>query len=990
MKRLFKFLVATATTFSLLIANTPLTQIVVRADGDEPPVPTYTFTSKFVVEQQGTVDKLQFISGETVFMEPSEDIFNAGSIYVVLNQGEGSIYKSLRIVTRVEDQDEVLYDSASGTGSFSINSDFRVVNFNNAGDDENRVGILEIVYVNGGPDGGGGDETVYKVTVKSSVVRTINFVGCGIDNGERYGDPQLNIPQAGEYSLTFLGMPEEFTIENPGGMGVEKVGRLVKVIINGHEEKVTARYDRCTYSLKGLEPGDITIVLEGDDTPGGVIEWTNSGCPEDQIQDNIKRNHEEFQNGSARVVGVYKTYEDIGDPDKNIMSDYGIENNGALFDEYNGCLRIECGYWIAFDFTPLPGYQLIEFGGTAPDQLGTDDIKTTDEPNVYYFQMPQGNCHFTAVFDDPANKVKINGNSIVNGGAIEVPENEFAGGTAQMSVCDLDNNTRSDYDKNNDVQAALDKDNLEIEEYLSLDLANIYQKANTDDYWEEEYHELTEGNATVTLKVDGKFNPDNNKVYIVHDKGDEGIETIEAEYNPNTHEITFETGSFSNFMIATSDEANDIDVKPNDPPKPGQPEPGEPPMPGEDDNPEDRAPHFSLALVDDEVLLGNWEGEDNPFFVPVDEGQTIPSDAEIDNELPEDLPDDIELIYFIDDEEVASYFMDERETFTPGHFVVFEGIAVTEDTFEVYFKSCWIVAIDVIFTDLSMKVQDKDGKVLKPINVPEDEDYTIFECGDATPEDFTYYEFTFLEQPYEVVVKGINGYSIFVLDCMDNDVFNTPIGENYIKCPDEDYIWISAWGKVTESETVAFTESLTSASSVFEGVSAEKTKDYMLVVSEFYTEDAPEEDVAAIRKQLEEKGYTGTSFPLGFEIDLFDKNGSVHEPGFTVRVTLVLKKALELKEGETVLILHILDDDKFELIEAVYNAQNLTLTFETKTFSPFVVMIGTKAAPSPVVKTGEDINVTRIVIASLLIGAAAVAGILFIKRRNDEIEKEEN
>jgi hypothetical protein len=103
----------------------------------------------------------------------------------------------------------------------------------------------------------------------------------------------------------------------------------------------------------------------------------------------------------------------------------------------------------------------------------------------------------------------------------------------------------------------------------------------------------------------------------------------------------------------------------------------------------------------------------------------------------------------------------------------------------------------------------------------------------------------------------------------------------------------------------------------------------------------------------------------------------------------VLKEALTVKDGETVLILHMLDEG-FELIEAVYNAKDLTLTFETKTFSPFVVTIGTKTAPAAVVKTGETVNTTRIVIASILIGAAAAAGILFIRRREAEIEKEEN
>jgi hypothetical protein len=346
------------------------------------------------------------------------------------------------------------------------------------------------------------------------------------------------------------------------------------------------------------------------------------------------------------------------------------------------------------------------------------------------------------------------------------------------------------------------------------------------------------------------------------------------------------------------------------------------------------------------------------------------------------------LIYFINGEEVESFYMNERDkTFSPGHFVTYEGIKVTESTCEVYFNECWVVGIDVITLDLSLKALDKDGKEIKPLGDAE----LVFECGDAGEEDFTYFEIPFAECPSEIVVKGVNGYAIFWLGCNDEDILSTPIGENKILYPSkDDYIWISAWGMVPDSETVNFTDSLTKVSAVFDGVSEDKTDDYLLVVSEFDTADASEEEIAAFKKQIVEKGYDISEFPLGFDITLYDKNGEVHEPGFTVRITLVLEKALDLEDGEKVLILHMLDDDKFEIIEAVYNAQNLTLTFETKSFSPFVVAIGTKAAPASVVKTGEDIATTRIVIASLLIGAAAAAGILFIRRRESEIEKEEN
>ncbi len=992
MKRLFKFLVAAATSLSLLIANVPLTQFMVRAD-DTPAAPTYTLTSDFVERQEGTVDTLQFISGETKLTEPSNTVFTAGTINIALNQNEGAVYKSFRIITMEDNQQKVLFESAENGSSYTINSDFKIINLVSAEDESGLVGIMDIIFVNNGQGGQGGDnngedETEYTVTIKSAVLRKLFFRGCALDEeGERWGDPGITVSQGQEYTLKFLGMPEELTIENPGDTGVEELGRLVKVVINGQERPVTARYDRCSYSLKDLEPGDITIELDGDNKPGGVIEWTNSGCPEDQIQGNIKRNHEQFENGSARVVGVYEFYEDIA-AGKNIMSDYGIEETGALFDEYNGCLRIENGYWIAFEFTPLPGYQLVEFGGSAPGQAGIN-ISTNEAPNVYYFQMPQGNCHFTARFDTPENIVKINGNSIVDDGAVAVAENEFAGGTAQMTVGDLSSDTQAAYNQNRDFTEALEENDLEVQEYLSLDLANIYQKANTDEYWEEEYHELEKGNAEVTLKVAGNFNPGNNKVYIVHDLGDgEGVETIEAVYNPNTHEITFETGSFSNFMIATSDEQNDIAVDPNN--NNDDYEDDE----YDEEYDEDFTPHFSIALDEnDEPALGVWEeGQDKPFFVPMELGLAIPGDSVIHNDLPKDLPDECLLIYYINGEEVDCFNMEERDlTFSPGHFVVLDGVYASEGAFMVFFTECYVVGIDVIQMDLSLKALDKDGKVIEPVGGSDKDGTLIFECGDAGEEDFTYFEIAYPVCPAEVVVKGINDYAIFYLECNEKDMFNTPIGENSIEYPSEDdYIWIGAWGMVPDSETVNFTDSLTKVSAVFEGVSEDKIDDYLLLVTEFDTSDASEEEIAAFKKQIAEKGYDISEFPLGFDITLYDKNGEVHEPGFTVRITLVLEKALDLEDGETVLILHKLDDDKFEIIEAVYNAKDLTLTFETKSFSPFVVAFGTKAAPASVVKTGEDIATTRIVIASLLIGAAAAAGILFIRRRESEIEKEEN
>ncbi len=1105
MKRLFKFLVAAATSFSLLIANVPLTSIVVRADGDEQAVPEYTFTSQFVGQnpeemreeitfsdgenvynsgsdtvfaagiiklensnEQGTTiktlqvrydreseplystteggtytvtskfrivnisssedenseehfrtawveiayvedppqtdnnnqeenqeqtsgytftnkfdgenphEELQFINGNSFITGSSDARFAAGTINVAVSPDENATIKTLKITIREGDEDKVLYDSSNGSGSYTANADFKVVNISTTGSGNNLTGILEIVFVS--DDQGPEQKPIYHVTLKSTVARNFifNFPG---DNGHpNYGQYQIEITGNGTttYNNTFdiEGKPESFSLWQPSNIGAEGIRRLANVYINGKEVPVTARYDDCTFSLADIEGDTITIELVGDDVQGGVIEWTNYGCPADKRQNNISA-EEQFEYGSAKVVGVYA--ENDTTFSKNIMADYGIDDSGCLYDEYNGCLRIENGYWIAFEFVPLPGYQLKTFGGGAPGQGGSLDISTGNSANVYYFQMPQGNCHFKATFVPEEDSFEDK-SSVVAQGNIDLSDANLVGGSGLVTVTDNDGS----------AYAGRQWDNgLEAQECLNIDLDNRFLKANTSDYWSEEVHDLrNNGTATIALDLGEDFDPGKENVQIIHITDEGETEYLNTTYDAETHTVFFNTTGFSDFLIATTEnevpaaevpEGFSAEVKNNDNDE------------NNEEEPEYEPPHFSVALTDDdEPALGNWEGEENPFFVALRVGTAIPGDAIINNDLPEDLPEECKLIYFINGEEVESFSVTERKSFSPGHFVTYEGIKVTESTCEVYFNECWVVGIDVIMLDLSMKALDKDGKVIEPVGGSDKDGALIFECGDAGEEDFTYFEIAYPVCPAEVVVKGINDYAIFYLECNEKDMFNTPIGENSIEYPSEDdYIWIGAWGMVPDSETVNFTDSLTKVSAVFEGVSEDKIDDYLLLVTEFDTSDASEEEIAAFKKQIAEKGYDISEFPLGFDITLYDKNGEVHEPGFTVRITLVLEKTLDLEDGETVLILHMLDEG-FELIEAVYNAKDLTLTFETKTFSPFVVTIGTKAAPAAVVKTGETVNTTRIVIASILIGAAAAAGILFIKRRQDELEKEEN
>lgn len=939
--------------------------------GNETPSTGYTFTSKFIDNNE----ELQFIDGESV-NDYSDKVFSAGTINVEVSNEVDATIKTLKVITRANNEDVVLFDSGNGgIGACGTTAPFRVVNITIDGSGSNRIGILEIAFEPDNQNGGDQNNNVtINVEITSNIIRKVRL---GPEEFEVcYDQIELDHPSFANSTITreIHSIPDKLEIENPGGMGTEKLGRLVSVSINGVDQQVTARYDNCSFNLGEIKDGDtIKIVIVGDDTPGGVIEWTNHGCPEDQIQPNIKRQREEFKNGSARVVGIYENYEDIGNPAKNIIDNYGVRESGALFDEYNGCLRIENGYWIAFEFVPLPGYQLKEFGGTKPGQLGTNDIKTNDAANVYYFQMPEGNCHFNAIFVEEPDSLDDK-STIVAQGNLDLSNANLEGGSGLITVEDKDISEYEDRQWEN---------GLEAEACLSIDLDNRFLKANTSDYWNKEIHDLAdEGTATIALDLGEDFEPGDENVQIIHITDEGQTEYLNTTYDPETHTVFFNTTGFSDFLVGTTkNDVPEADVPEGFTAEPQQviDEPGG--QPGNDE--ENFVPRFDVKVIDEEVVLGTQEGD---AFIPVEPGQPIPGDAEISNRLPEDLPPEFELIYFVDGEAVLVSHQEEREQFVPGHFVTLEEIKIGENSIEIYFAQCWVVAIDVGEVDLSMSVLDKNGKEIKPLSTPDGIKYPVFEFGKAGPEDYTYFEIPFAECPNEVVVKGVNGYALFWIGSGEEDFLNTPIGENSIKYPaEDDYMWIGTWGMLPESETMNFTESLSGASSVFVGLSEDEIKDYLVVISEIDISDAPEEEIAAIKKQIADEGYTGVVFPMGFDITLFDKNGPVHKADFTVRITLVLNEELDLKDGETVVILHMLEDG-FELIEAIYNAKNLTLTFETDTFSPFVVTTGTKTAAA-VVSTGETVDYTRYVIASLMIAAAAATGLYLIRKKEEYSEE---
>ena len=90
------------------------------------------------------------------------------------------------------------------------------------------------------------------------------------------------------------------------------------------------------------------------------------------------------------------------------------------------------------------------------------------------------------------------------------------------------------------------------------------------------------------------------------------------------------------------------------------------------------------------------------------------------------------------------------------------------------------------------------------------------------------------------------------------------------------------------------------------------------------------------------------------------------------------------------MFLHILEDGGYELLKATYDAKANTITFTTSSFSPFLPALGTQVTTTPaaVVSTGERVDSTRIIVASLAIAGAAATG-LYLIRKKEETEEED-
>ena len=301
-------------------------------------------------------------------------------------------------------------------------------------------------------------------------------------------------------------------------------------------------------------------------------------------------------------------------------------------------------------------------------------------------------------------------------------------------------------------------------------------------------------------------------------------ETITAQYDPETNEITFRTNGFSNYLIAAA---------PN----------------GVNDNedPEDEQPHYVIEHTDEGIGLYAFEYDeetDEMVQVPCEPGFFIQDDAIIDK--TESVPGDITIRINIDGEVI-----DYHPGFCPEHWVIFDGITVDGNTVVFNFSLCWSVMVGAV-ADADIAVYDENG-LLTPIGECRDNPVSV-NINETEEEPFAVAELFFDTKPSYVTITGNDYLIMYISGVEDEDL--SPIGTTTVDYSEEDrgFMWIEIGGiERNEEDTYLFdVEGVAGASYT---ISGSASGDHAIVIQGFASTDMPASVTNAVNTLI-----TGSSY----------------------------------------------------------------------------------------------------------------------------------
>ncbi len=245
-----------------------------------------------------------------------------------------------------------------------------------------------------------------------------------------------------------------------------------------------------------------------------------------------------LSNGSAKVVKVLNNVTE----QKDITATVDTNKNGCV-ENGVGTVLAPAGSVVEIELVPEYGYQL-----TSATVNGKALVAQADT-NHYQFVMTDANSKIEAKFAAKEDVVESS-SSLVKSGHIKLADGELTGGTAILSVKDVE--VSADAKDAFAAEAKKDFKKAKVLSVLDLSLSQVYYKGQADgsNAWTADLENL-KGEAEVTLNLTKAASSKN--MVIVHELHAGSYELIPVKFSSDRKTATFKVTSFSNYAIAEED-----------------------------------------------------------------------------------------------------------------------------------------------------------------------------------------------------------------------------------------------------------------------------------------------------------------------------------------------------------------------------------------------------------------------------------------------------
>ncbi len=237
----------------------------------------------------------------------------------------------------------------------------------------------------------------------------------------------------------------------------------------------------------------------------------------------------------------------------------------------NSEMVMPTGTWVKMKIQPEQGYQVKSFSGVNRNAGNVKILSDeADDACIFMFKIDSGNFHIGANVVPYDNTADTEKSDAVSDASVDLEAGTLDGGTAELCVVDIDEETIKQDEASYKEALAGDAGDYTVETGLDLSLNEIYLKGGVQDKdsdaaWRTEVGNASEGlnePAEITLSLDEDKDLSGKDVQIVHKNThvNNGTETryesvMITGYDPKTNAISFEAPSFSDYAILTKEAA---------------------------------------------------------------------------------------------------------------------------------------------------------------------------------------------------------------------------------------------------------------------------------------------------------------------------------------------------------------------------------------------------------------------------------------------------